>query len=99
MILPQLTVTHSAAVSPLAAEFIAPPDTEHEFYITSLGANSSCAFRPALSPNQVDYRGIDIDTTTEGAETVREHRNGARQILGRLYTVQFSPTLSSHARP
>lgn len=50
----------SAIAASLSASFPTPAEVEHEYYLTARGANSSCTFRPAVIPNQLDYRGVEI---------------------------------------
>lgn len=66
-----MPVPVSAIAAPLAASFPTPAETEHEFYLTALGANNSCTFRPVVMPNQLDYRGVELQLNADPKKASR----------------------------
>lgn len=78
----QMPIPVSAIAASLSASFPTPAEVEHEYYLTARGANSSCTFRPAVIPNQLDYRGVEIQLNDDPRKVSRAESGKAKRQAG-----------------
>ncbi|GAX76748.1 hypothetical protein CEUSTIGMA_g4195.t1 [Chlamydomonas eustigma] len=97
---PTISIDVAASTHPLAASFerVGLSNAyDHVYYITSIGANSTCMFRPTMSPNVIDTRGVELKIPADNNATMANETPTHSYVVMRPFRSSSVASISSMA--